>query len=606
MPCCTSTTGKVYHLASSPDGRRLATASADGSVRIWSVATRRVVATVKGAGKEALDAEFSRDGARVAISYFGGEIAIAGADGAGRRTVTRLPGGDFAPSLRFTPDGHDLVIGTAKGAVRLIAADPAGRGADIGRHGDLVSAVDVDRDGGRVVSVSLEGTADVWGVATHDRVRLPHDHAVLGASFSADGRRVATSDEKGDVRVWDPADGRLLRRLHVDAIEAGSVRFSRDGRRIVTADASGAVRVTDAVSGALLSDLRGHGGGARDALFVPGDGTIASVGEDGTLRVWSAEAVIARIEHGGTAPSFSRDGRYVVTGDSDGSVRLWDLRTRSSRVIADYAKPSVAGFSADGATIVSVSEDGSVGMYDVARGRGRGRAVPARRFKTYAAAVAPGGDLIAIGGDNSRIVLQRPDGGGRRELRGHTADVYALAFSADGKYLVSGSADDTARIWDVATGKTTRILRGHDRDIEWVAFSDDSSRVATAGDDGTVRVWPVDGGHAVVLFGHDGRVNTAAFDPSAKRVVSAGDDGTVRIWDVRGGDALVVLKTYKGPAFGADFGPRDRVVSSGEDALTVSSCEVCGSMTEVLKLAGARARHEITAGERERLLLGGG
>ena len=595
--------GSVYHLARSADGRRLATASEDGKVRIWSVASRRVVATVAGSGKQALDADFSPDGARVAVSYFGGEIAVANADGSGRRTLKRLSGGDFAPTLRFAPSGHEIVIGTEHGTVAMVALDRAGRSSELGSHSDLVSAVDIDRDGRRVVSVSVDGTASVRDVAMRTSRSLPHEHTVIGARFSADGTRVATGDDQGDVRIWDPADGRLLRRLRVATTGLYSVEFSGDARRIVTTDDNGAVRVNDAASGGLLSDFRGHGGAARDALLVAGDTTVASVGDDGTLRFWAANSLVARIDHGGTAPIFSRDGRYVTTGDSDGSVLLWDVKARSTREIADYARPSVASFSADGTTVVSASQDGAVGLWDISAGRAR--AVPAGTWRKYAVALAPGGGLVAVAGDDSRLVLQRPDGGGRRELRGHTGDVYALAFSPDGKHLVSGSADDTARIWDVKTGQTERVLRGHDRDLEWVDYDADGSHVATAADDGTVRVWNVAGGKPVILFGHRGRVNTAMFSPSSDRIVSAGNDGTVRIWDEHGGETLVVLKTDTGTAFGADFGPGDRVVSSGDGALTVTACEVCGSMKNVLALAAKRAHHELTAGERARLLTGG-
>ncbi len=107
-----------------------------------------------------------------------------------------------------------------------------------------------------------------------------------------------------------------------------------------------------------------------------------------------------------------------------------------------------------------------------------------------------------------------------------------------------------------------------------------------------------------VLRGHEGPVSSAEFDHSGERVVSAGQDGTVRVWDADGGEALVILFRHEGSALAASFS-RDgsRVVSAGDDGIVrITSCEVCGELDAVLRLARTRAERELTPVEQQRFL----
>jgi WD40 repeat protein len=143
--------------------------------------------------------------------------------------------------------------------------------------------------------------------------------------------------------------------------------------------------------------------------------------------------------------------------------------------------------------------------------------------------------------------------------------------------------------------------------VNAVAYSTDGRRLVSAGADGTVRVWRAAGGPAVVLRGHEGSVSDAAFDPAGDRVVSSGQDGTVRVWSSRGGEALVTLFRHRGPAQSVQFSPDGRnVVSSGGGIVRVTPCEVCGTLSEVLRLARTRAERELSRVERQRLLPSGG
>ncbi len=595
--------GLLFGVAPSPDGRLAATAGGDGSVVVWDLAAGRRMAKVRAHRDEVRAVAFSPDGQRIATAAVDGEIAVGAPRAGGARDVVARLRGDFASSIDVGARGETLAIGTDGGRVAVL---PAGGGAvrDLGAgHEGPVFAVRFDAAARRVVSAGGDGFARIWSVSGGPPIELAHGagQLVLAATFAPGETRVVTGDLAGVLRVWDSRTGRLIERIAVGDAPIASVSVSRDGRRVVAGGADGAIRVVGVPGGALLADMRRHQGPAR-AAYVPGSDAIVSAGEeDGTLRTWRAPFTRAS-RAAGTYPVFSPDGRLVLAGDAgDGAIHLWTPATGAERELNRHRAPSAAQLSPSGDRIVTASEDGTVRLWDVASGRSR--LVPSLAGEKFAAVIDASG-RIAISGATP-LVIQGADGSRRIRLGGPGARVNVLAFSPDGRHLLTGGDDGSPRIWDARTGKVERTLRGHEGVIRDVAYSDDGRSIATAGSDGTVRVWPASGGDPAILVGHESTVNTAKFDASGDRVVSAGVDGTVRVWDASGGEALVVLERYAGDASGADFGSADTIVSAGDGVMRVRRCEVCGSIDDVLRVARTRAQHDLDAAERRRLLPGG-
>lgn len=130
----------------------------------------------------------------------------------------------------------------------------------------------------------------------------------------------------------------------------------------------------------------------------------------------------------------------------------------------------------------------------------------------------------------------------RATLRGHTLALGGVAYSADGRYLATGSYDRSAKVWDAATAKELATLVGHNATVEAVAFSPDGKILATGSYDATVKLWDWASGKELATFrGHTNMIRSLAYSPDGKTVASGSHDNTIRLWDVESGKARAQL-----------------------------------------------------------------
>ncbi|PTQ78557.1 WD40 repeat protein [Nitrosomonas oligotropha] len=209
-------------------------------------------------------------------------------------------------------------------------------------------------------------------------------------------------------------------------------------------------------------------------------------------------------------------------------------------------------FTHDGKMLISASNDKTVRVWDITSGKTirilRGQIGPGVEGKIYAAALSPDDRWLALGGwfireDNSYIrLIDLLSGQVVRLLKGHRNVIQSLAFSADSRRLVSGSADTTARIWDVASGASLHTLNGHRNAIYAVAFSPDGRLTVTGSDDHSLKLWDSATGKQLAdLHGHTDKVRSVAFTPDGRYLLSGSWDQTIRLWNSQTGAANKVL-----------------------------------------------------------------
>nr|VFJ55039.1 MAG: WD domain-containing protein, G-beta repeat-containing protein [Candidatus Kentron sp. FW] len=189
---------------------------------------------------------------------------------------------------------------------------------------------------------------------------------------------------------------------------------------------------------------------------------------------------------------------------------------------------------------------------------------------------SPDGRLLLTGSwDDTLKLWDVASGKAIRTFRGHSYDVKAVAFSPDGGWALSGSSDNTLKLWNLATGKTIRTFRGHSSSVYAVAFSPDGRRALSGSLDDTLKLWNLATGKTIRTFqGHSDDVNTVAFSPSGRAALSGSWDNTLKLWDVASGQALRTFRGHSGWVRSVAFSPDGRRALSGSDDNTVKLWDV--------------------------------
>ncbi len=438
-------------------------------------------------------------------------------------------------SVSFNPDGTTLASGSDDHTVRLWDVATGTQKAVFTEHTGRVNSVHFSPDGKTLASGSNDNYVYLWDVATGTRTNdIQHSDDVNSVRFSPDGKTLATASDNNYAFLFDVATLTQKAALDHGWDDVYSVDWSPDSQTLVTAYDSYHAALWDAGTGAFIASLEDRDTVYRVSFSPDGKtvatGTVATGSASGTVRLWNVETRTEKFTLTGHANSirslsFSRDGRLATA--SWEKVRLWDAETgiEESTLTQNNGDVSFSDVNSDGSLLATSNYDGTVTLWDV-------------ETKTRKATLQHGDALwYAFFSPDGKTLASQTWRGTLRLWDVETAiqkasfnDVYGASFSPDSTLLATGHSG-TVILWNVATGRqeATFPAGGYNQHLN---FSPDGKTLASANTDHAVYLWDVTTLARKATLWHRDDVKSVHFSPDSSTLASGGDDRTIRLWDV--------------------------------------------------------------------------
>jgi WD40 repeat protein len=556
--------GVVHSIAFSPEGSRMASASRDQTISIWSVPEGRELLRCLGHEGSVRCVTFSPDGK---------VLASGGADGVlrvwdsvrGTEIHALRVGCDSMLSLAFSASDGTLAVGGDDGAIRLVDAKKGVVTDEITPGGNLHSLAWSPAGSLLAFPGAKEGVM-IWDAQRKRIAATLATQTIYALTFAEKGKTLITWEPEGHLRQWDIATGKQLSEsLGSDPVEGICMQIAcDDSGRVFAGNAKGGIDVWDTNTNKRTSFAPAHSDRVT-VVALAGD-VLVSGSQDHSLRFWSAKAGKLLSPREPTSPILdlhvTGDGTQFAVLNAAGKARLYDREGNTQPIAVNAKIRSLALLPKEAMVLIA---GGKLGQY---------------RRKTAKFDVReeadPGPLFVSSSADGTRVVSVHQDGS--IWLRDEKADRVKICQGAERRVRIVVNTDGSklaavgvlahVPLWDGTTGKSLKSLPGHRGGTLCARFSPDGSWLATGGRDRKVRMWDLKKGEAKPeSLVHDSWVSAVSISPKGQLVATGTTRGEIQIWSATSGKLLGELLGHRGPVTGLHFTRESQVLSAGQDAL---------------------------------------
>lgn len=577
----------VFAVACSPDGRKVASASKDRTVRIWDAVDGNCLAVLRGHTDEVNMVVWSPDGRWLASADDEGMVRLWDAIRPGPLKIVLRESLGPAVALMFSPDGSLLARGYDDGTLILTDTASWQTRRVIVTGPSRVEMLAFSPDGRLLASANGRSGVQVWNVA-EDRaepLKSLHKLRAFDVAFDRESRLAACGEEWAT--IWDVLADKTVLHLPLPSEHVQSLAFCLDDRYLALARRDGAVQLYHVPDAARGPTLLGHTD--RIWCLVPSaDGlTLATSSADKTIKLWGltgskAEARYAQPERV-DALAFTPDGASLLAATENDALRSWRVRRpapgdlRGETRLKDPRRLSRGGEIAESVHEIAITPDGRLAatcstgdagprLWNLRSGAADGKPLVAPEIEavplTCSVAFSNDGILLAQASDDSVFIWHVASRRRQAILGEHVEGVRSLAFSPDGEHLAV-AAGGAISLWRYRDATRLKAWTAHAAQINKLAWSTDGRQLASGGNDRLVKLWDVQTDtELAILSGHLEAVRDLAFSPDGRLLATAGD-GTVRLWSLATYDELASLDDFKGSIRALAFHPRSMILAIG-------------------------------------------